>query len=369
LKLAIDASSLIDGGGLTHIKEILNSSNSFIKFDEIHVFGSSNLLDQLPSKEIIHKHNHSLLDKSLFYRSIWKLFRFERELRRMNPDVLLIPSSIYFGSFRPYVAISQNLLPFEFKELIRYKFSIFTLKLLLIRFFQKYTFRRASGVIFLTNYSKNKVLSIIGDDISNTTVIPHGFRSCPNQSLQKNIKKRAYFNLLYVSRIDVYKHQRSVAKAVFRLNEEGIKVRLTLVGPSYKKYLAELSKDIEIYNSSSKCIEYIGPDKYENIDQYYLTADGFIFASSCENQPIILLEAMSFGLPIASSSLGPMPEVLGENAVYFNPYDFKSTKKAILDLVTINNLDPKKYNLKYSWSMCANDTFSYLSKIGSNYKY
>ena len=50
-------------------------------------------------------------------------------------------------------------------------------------------------------------------------------------------------------------------------------------------------------------------------------ANLFVFASSCENMPNTLVEAMAIGLPIACSDRGPMPEVLRDGGVYFDPED------------------------------------------------
>lgn len=51
-----------------------------------------------------------------------------------------------------------------------------------------------------------------------------------------------------------------------------------------------------------RCINYMGLIDHDKLTDIYKNADGFVFASSCENQPIILLEAMAAGLPIACSN-------------------------------------------------------------------
>ena len=58
---------------------------------------------------------------------------------------------------------------------------------------------------------------------------------------------------------------------------------------------------------------------YHELHSEYKDADLGVFASSCENLPIILIEKMASGLPIACSNKGPMPEVLGSAGVYFDP--------------------------------------------------
>ena len=88
--------------------------------------------------------------------------------------------------------------------------------------------------------------------------------------------------------------------------------------------------------------------------------------------PNILIEMMRSGLPIACSELGPMPEILGEGGVYFDPLDPKSIACSIK--IIIEN-DKLKTNIvkhavmrseKYSWSECSNKTFSFLNSVAKN---
>ena len=93
----------------------------------------------------------------------------------------------------------------------------------------------------------------------------------------------------------------------------------------------------------------------------------FIFASSCENLPIILLEAMASHLPIACSNRLPMPEVLGDTGVYFDPEDITSITNALRELLVSSELrkvkakKAKERSIQYTWGRCANDTFEFLS--------
>src|SRR5262249_3464597 len=92
------------------------------------------------------------------------------------------------------------------------------------------------------------------------------------------------------------------------------------------------------------------------------------FASSCENMPNILLEAMSAGLPIACSKLGPMPEVLGDAGEYFDPENPAEIAVAIEKLVRSPDLRERNAALavgrsqQLSWERCARETFSFLAE-------
>ena len=97
----------------------------------------------------------------------------------------------------------------------------------------------------------------------------------------------------------------------------------------------------------------------------------FIFASSCENMPNTLIEAMTVGLPIACSDRGPMPEVLKDAGVYFNPDSPISIAKAIElylndEFLIINNATKaNQLSVNYSWARCSNETFCFLREVNN----
>ncbi len=114
-----------------------------------------------------------------------------------------------------------------------------------------------------------------------------------------------------------------------------------------------------------------GEVPHRELPHIYRQADLFVYASSCENMPNILLEAMASGLPIACSNCGPMPEVLRDAGLYFNPESHEQIAAAMKELVT----DPIKraesaalayeYANQYSWKRCAHDIFSFLADVAA----
>jgi len=178
------------------------------------------------------------------------------------------------------------------------------------------------------------------------------------------------YKLLYVSIITVYKHQWNVAEAILRLRKEGYPITLELVGGYTLESLVRLQGIMK--NDKESCIVYNGQIPYEDLEKIYKSADGFIFASSCENMPIILIEAMTSGLPIASSNMGPMPEVLGEAGFYFNPLKTDEIYLVIKKMIDSVELRVKKslesYNksINYTWKDCSEKTFEYLSKTAKH---
>jgi glycosyltransferase involved in cell wall biosynthesis len=83
--------------------------------------------------------------------------------------------------------------------------------------------------------------------------------------------------------------------------------------------------------------------------------------------PNTLVEAMASGLPIACSDRGPMPEILKDAGVYFDPENHESISTAVFELLRSHELRKKlaerayQLSTQYSWARCARETWSYLS--------
>lgn len=378
--LGIDASNLRRGGGITHLVEVLKAAKpQDYGFTKVIVWSGSSTLDQIKDKPWLIKCYQPLLDKNLVFRAYWQRFHLSKLARVESCDLLLVPGGSYAGSFEPMVTMSRNMLPFEWTELRRYGLSILTIKWLILRWVQSKTFRRAKGVIFLTQFAKDAVTQVTGSLQGQIIVIPHGmnkqFIKAPKESRKiEHCSFNKPIRMLYVSIIDQYKHQWNVAKAVAELRDSGFPLSLDLVGPSYKPALKRLFSVTKEVDPKNNFIHYSGAVKHSELNSYYHNAELFIFASSCENMPNILLEGMASGLPIISSDRGPMPEVLGDAGIYFDPENIDTIKEAIIKMIKSHSLRDTKAKASFelaqdfSWSCCANKTFDFLSKIGLNHK-
>jgi glycosyltransferase involved in cell wall biosynthesis len=140
------------------------------------------------------------------------------------------------------------------------------------------------------------------------------------------------------------------------------------VGPAFRAGLKRLTEELNRLDPSSEFVQYRGAVPYETLHNFYKEADLKVFASSCENMPNILLEAMSAGLPIACSRHGPMPEVLGDAGVYFDPEDSHEIAEAIETLIRSPQLRARNAGIgferaqQYSWKRCASETFAFLAE-------
>jgi len=121
--LGIDATNIRLGGGITHLIELLGSFDpGRSAFKKIIVWGNSSTLSQMPESSWLQKINPTIINKNIFFRSFWQFFILRRQAKVNKCNILLIPGGIFWGGFSPVVLMSQNLLPFEAREIKRYGF-------------------------------------------------------------------------------------------------------------------------------------------------------------------------------------------------------------------------------------------------------
>jgi glycosyltransferase involved in cell wall biosynthesis len=369
LIIGIDASRNRSGGAQAHIIGILNS---FLSYDiseiEIHIWSYKTLLNKLPSSKFIHKHSNSKLDKSIFHQIYWQFFKLPNEALNFNCNIMLYTDAGAFINFSPCVVMSRDMLSFESGEIKRYSFSLKKLRLILLKYIQVWSLKKASGSIFLTNYASNVIQKYTGS-LMNFKIIPHGvgenFRINIDKPLLYHDSNKIY-KCIYVSNTAPYKHQWHVVEAISQLKHKGYKVELLLVGGGEGPAQKKLENAIRIYDKKNKFIIQRDFIKHNEIPELLLKSDIFIFASTCENMPNTLIEGMASRLKIACSSKGPMPEVLKDGGYYFDPENPKSISDAIEKIIN-NQVESnekaqkaQKYSLEYSWQRCATETFNFL---------
>jgi glycosyltransferase involved in cell wall biosynthesis len=71
----------------------------------------------------------------------------------------------------------------------------------------------------------------------------------------------------------------------------------------------------------------------EDLEGLYALAGCFVFASINEGFGIPILEAMRHGVPVACANASALPEVAGDAAMYFDPYDVPDIGRALIELL------------------------------------
>jgi len=279
LTIGIDATNLRSGGSVTHLIELLRvARHSAFGIERVVVWSCTSTLQALDNHHWLAKRESPMLDKGLLSRIFWQRHHLSQAARDEGCDVLFVPGGSYDGNFHPVVTMSQNLLPFEIPELRRYGWTLFTLKLLLLRFTQTRTFQNAAGVIFLTAYAREAVLKVTGKLHTQTKIIPHGLNPRFNRPPKVQCSIADYddarpYRVLYVSIIDQYKHQWHLVEAVAALRKQGLPIVLDLIGPAYPSALKHLNETIDRVDADRRWVHYHGAVPFNELHHRYAQAD------------------------------------------------------------------------------------------------
>lgn len=375
LTIGIDAANLRSGGGMTHLVEVLAALQpSTLGIQRVVVWGSATLLAGMACHAWLDKRNPDSLEKGLMRRALWQRCRLSQVARAEGCDVLFVPGGSHVGNFHPVVVMSQSLLPFDEVERGRYGHTLFALKLLLLNLIQTHSFRKADGVIFLTEHAKEVVMKAVGHLRGRTSVIAHGvhprFRHAvrPQPAAADRDDSRP-FRILYVATVDMYKHQWHLVEAVHLLREKGVPVALDMIGGAYPPALARLNDALARFDPGRQWASYHGPVPHEALHEIYERADLMVCASSCEAFGLTLLESMAAGLPLVCSDKKPMSELVADAGVYFNPEQPADIARALLCVIESPFLREALSRAgiqrarAYSWQRCAQETFAFLAQV------
>lgn len=366
--LGINAGRARSGGAVSHLIGILGEATPVEHgISSVHVWSYDTLLAALPDRPWLTKHAPPELNASLLKQLWWERRSLPVELVETQCSALLNVDAGSVCRFQPSVTMSRDMLSYEPGESQRYGVSTARLRLIALRYVQNSALKATNGAVFLTDHAAEVIQRSTGL-LSNVARIPHGVAR-----EFRNIRKKDWglscqrpIRCLYVSNCAPYKHQWNVVQAVAKLRQYGRQIELNLVGGGEGPSQRKLQAQIQASDPQRQFVRQQEFLKKSELPRLFAEADVFVFASSCENMPNTLLEAMAAALPIACSNRGPMPEILQDGGIYFDPEDPETIGTAIDQLLA----DPAKraqvalraeqLSQQYSWERCARETLTFV---------
>jgi glycosyltransferase involved in cell wall biosynthesis len=156
------------------------------------------------------------------------------------------------------------------------------------------------------------------------------------ESISKT-KDTAVLKLVTVGSVSIRKGQRYIIKAIASLSpNERKKVHLDIVGngPDY-----QICKQIVDKESLNENVKFWGAINNHEVYKVLANSDVFVLLSSNEGLPISIIEAMRIGLPIISTNVSGIPELIAYNNGLLVECD--SRESQIYNII--------KDNEKYDW--------------------
>lgn len=152
-----------------------------------------------------------------------------------------------------------------------------------------------------------------------------------------------------------------------KIIERGYEGNLVITGEG-KKHHVDVPKIAENMGLKKRVIfpGYVTDGQLKDLFQ---NADLFVFPSLYEGFGLPSLEALACGTPVVASRVSSIPEILGDAALYFDPYSVDDMADKIYMLLRDQLLRAKLVELGlqrsnlFTWKKCAEQTLEIYSKV------
>jgi len=205
----------------------------------------------------------------------------------------------------------------------------------------KFSIEKSDGVTAVSRFLKEKTLTNY-DIEKDILVVPNFvdtelFKPNTDCSFRKNIASKGEKILVHTSNFRPVKRVTDTIQ-IFNIVQKEVPSKLILVGDGPDRSECErLARQLDLVDK----VKFLG--KQDGLVEILSSSDLFLIPSQSESFGLAALEAMACGLPVVSSSVGGLPELVGHNESGFIAEigDITRMAKYAIDLLT----NEKKYRL------------------------
>lgn len=233
--------------------------------------------------------------------------------------------------------------------------------------------KKANWIITVSRKLRDDIVRFWGIPKDKVTSIHNGVdthRFQPNASLNSPLRKYQingrYF--LFVGQLRRSKGVDYILKAFNHVRDLDISCVIVGDGPM-RRYLMKLTKDLKL----SERVIFTGPVGFKDLPSIYSSADFFVLPTLAEGgPPQVILEAMASGLPVISTNVSGIPELVHHkyNGLIIPPRNLTALEKWITCLAEDSNLrkrmgiNARQTALQdFSWSSVAKRTQEVYEKV------
>lgn len=229
--------------------------------------------------------------------------------------------------------------------------------------------KKMDHIIALTK-TDVKLLGYFGLNKNKVTLIPNGIDTKKFEKRRKFVERNGKLKILCVSRFDKNKNYESLVCALAKLKDD----------LEFEAYFIGAVTDDQYFKKIIGLVRKNGLDKYVKIGlslddpaliDCYLSCDLFVLPSNVETFALVILEAMYAGLPIVTTPVGCVTDIIKNevNGFVVSKNDPVTLYKTCLKLLKNEKLRKEMGNInkeiarKYAWSKIAKLTYNLYQQL------
>ena len=275
-------------------------------------------------------------------RRDWDMFWFLRKYQK-NFDLIHITSNNFPFALKKGICTIHDITFKKYFDSPRFTFN-------LAQFYMDRVIRNAlknsKAIITVSQSTKDDLVNTyqLNQQLSNKiNVIHQGWEHLVNEikADDKGCEQELLVNSNYLLYVGTFRVHKNISRLLLSFQKaiKNIPTNKKLVVIGSDKHLKPA--DIEVINDINKertLVYFTGYLSQACVEKYFNQADAYIFPSFSEGFGLGVLEAFYYHLPLLCSNMTSLPEIAGDAALYFNPFDTNEMAAAIVKFYTDTSL-------------------------------
>jgi glycosyltransferase involved in cell wall biosynthesis len=376
MKIAINAISVKEGGGIVALEKLLTQFIRLKPEYEYHVIASQAFPDlNCLRHNSVRRYQFPWAERSLPMMGLWYMAVLPAWLRMKHVDVLFSQTCYLplIGGNRTALLVQDARYFYEAPVWFEQQSMLARMTFKLRRFWVHRSVVAADEVAVQTQALAGLIRERVPSTNGRIRVIPHGpgYLDTPRPRRAAGTRHNGTLELVYVALYRDYKNFMTLFRALKLLREAGIPARLHLTLDREIPAVKALEEQMQEIGVRDWIINH-GQLERAAVTDLYENSDVFIFPSICESFGFPQVEAMAFGLPIVAADTAVNREVCGDAAVYF-PSDSAKALAALVErfyghpeeLAMASHLSVRRA-ARFDWAKAAAETLGWMTN--GNYR-
>lgn len=322
------------------------------------------IFDRKPDEEFITAKNiHPIIirpiTRHIYVFPYWYQIALKNVLKKLKPDIFIATDGMFpLNSNIKTLAIIHDLNFEHHPELLPKNVLNYYKK-----YFPKFA-QQANQIATVSEFSKNDIVQTYKIEASKISVVFNGAskKFKPISEVEKQIVKDKFTEgvnyFLFVGTIHPRKNVPMLLKAFNQYKlESGSSLKLLIAG----KKMWSNAETTQLLNEleHKKDIVFTGRVNDKELAQLTAAAKAITYIPIFEGFGIPLLEGMQCGVPVITSNITSMPEVVGSAGILVNPFNQNEIAQAMQKITTNNNFHKELSSksilqaTKFSWEKTA----------------
>jgi len=226
--------------------------------------------------------------------------------------------------------------------------------------------RQATAILCVSAFTRDELASRLHVPTEKMTVTHPGLEADWPETASPHLEPDGVPYLLYVGNVKPNKNLSTLLQA-FATVLDRLPYRLLLAG-KMRGFGTGDEAVIQQAEAMGDRVRFTGEIDDAHLQRLYAGAAALVLPSLYEGFGLPLLEAMSLGCPILSSSVGSLPEVAGPAALYFDPHSTTQLAECLLAVQDPATMQPlrdlgRSRVHRFSRQRCAEQTAAVMNHI------